>query len=128
MRIGSRQADTASALPPHEACHQCPGARRRAELGSRLCTAHRHLTLAGLQIRAIESTIALPEERRFSHVVTGREGLRALPHTAKADMVLEVFPDAWKVLHARYSQPLQFGSVTNSGQHQHLWCVDRAQR
>src|SRR6266436_5189825 len=89
---------------------------------------HVDRTLAGLQIRGIEIRIALPKERRFTHVVAWRQGLRIFPTTAKADMVLEVLPNARKVLHARYSQPLQFGLVTDSGQHQHLWRMDRAQR
>src|ERR1700726_3160715 len=38
-RIGSRQADAASALRPHDACQQCPRTCRRAELGCCLCTA-----------------------------------------------------------------------------------------
>src|SRR5258706_15740539 len=127
MRIGSRQADSASALRPREACKQCPGTGRWAELGCCLCTAHRHLTQAGVQIRRIEIGIALPEERRFTHVVARRERLRIFPNAPKANMVLKVFPNAWKVLRDRYSQPSQFGLVTNSGQHQHLWRVDRAQ-
>src|SRR6202011_5241464 len=127
-RIGSRQADAASALWPHQASKQCPGTCRWAELGCCLCTAERHLTLAGLQIWSIEITIALPEERRFSHVVAWRQCLRIFPDTAKTNMVLEVLANAWKVLHARYSQPLQFGLVTNSRQHQRFWRVDRAQR
>jgi hypothetical protein len=81
-----------------------------------------------VQIRGIEVRITLPKERRFSHVVAWSEWLRILPNTTEADMVLEVFPDAWKVLHDSYSQSLQFGLVTNSGQHQHLWRVDRSQR
>src|SRR6266404_5592294 len=80
LRIGSLQADTAPALWPHDACMQCPGTRRRAELGCCLCTAERHLTLAGLQIWSIEIRIALPEVRRFSHVVTWREGVWIAPN------------------------------------------------
>jgi hypothetical protein len=34
-----------------------------------LCSGGGHLALAGVQIRGIEIRIALPEERRFSHVV-----------------------------------------------------------
>src|SRR6202022_1418287 len=128
MWIGTCQADAASALRPHEACKQRPGTCRWIELGCCLRTAEQHLTLAGLQIGGIEIRIALPEVSRFSHIVARSEWLRILPNTAKADMVLEVFPDAWKVLHDRYSQPSQFGLVTNSGQHQRLWRVDRAQR
>src|SRR6267143_2889984 len=120
MMIGSRQADAASALRPRETCQQCPGTCRWDELGCCLCTAHRRLTEAGVQIRGIEIRIALPEERRFTHVVAWRKRLRILPNTTKANMVLEVFSNAWNVLHAGYSQPLQFGSVANSGQHQHL--------
>src|SRR3981081_4231644 len=104
---------------PHDACKQCPGTRRWAELGCCLCTAERHLTLAGLQIWSIEIRIALPEVRRFTHVVAWRECLWILPNTPKTNVVLKVFANAWKVLHARYSQPLQFGVVTNSRQHQH---------
>src|SRR3979490_2203040 len=128
LRIGTRLADAAPALWPHDACKQCPGTRRWAELGCCLCTAERHLTLAGLQIWSIEIRIALPEVRRFTHIVAGRECLRILPNTPKTNVVLKVFANAWKVLHARYSQPLQFGLVTNSRQHQRLWRVDRAQR
>src|SRR3984893_9412626 len=128
LTICARQADAAPALRPHDACKQCPGTRRWTELGCCLCTAERHLTLAGLQIWSIEIGIALPEVRRFTHVVAWKECLRILPNTPKADMVLEVLPDAGKVLNDRYSQPSQFGLVTNSGQHQHLWGVDRAQR
>src|SRR6202011_2449835 len=120
--------DAAPALWPHDACKQCPGTQRWAELGCCLCTAERHLTLAGLQIWSIEIRIALPEIRRFTHVVTWRECARILPNTPKTNVVLKVFANAWKVLYARYSQPLQFGLVTNSRQHQHLWRVDRAQR
>src|SRR3981081_2673250 len=127
-RIGSRQADAASALRPREACEQCPGTCRWTEFGCCLRTAERHFALAGVQIRAIEIRIALPEERRFTHVVAWREWVRIFPNTAKADMVLKVLPDAWQVLPDRYSQPSQFGLVTNSGQHQRLWRVDRAQR
>ena len=75
-------------------------------MGCCLRTAHRHLTLAGLQIWGIEIRMALPEIRGFAHVVAWREWLRILPNTTKADMVLEVFSDARKVVHARYSQPL----------------------
>src|SRR6202011_1347737 len=128
LRIGTRQANAAPALWPHDACKQCPGTQRWAELGCCLCTAERHLTLAGLQIWSIEIRIALPEIRRFTHVVTWRECARILPNTPKTNVVLKVFANAWKVLYARYSQPLQFGLVTNSRQHQHLWRVDRAQR
>ncbi len=45
-------------------------------MGCCLCTAHRHLTEAGVQIRGIEIRIALPEERRFTHVVARREWVR----------------------------------------------------
>src|SRR3979490_139019 len=116
-RTGTRQADAAPALWPHDACKQGPRTCWWAELGCCLCTAERHLTLAGLQIWSIEIRIALPEVRRFSHVVAGRECLRILPNTPKANVVLKVFANAWKVLHARYSKLLQFGLVTNSGQH-----------
>src|SRR3981081_1842064 len=122
-RIGSRQASAASTFWTHRDSKQCPGPRRWAELGCCLCTAERHLTLAGLQIWSIEIRIALPEVRRFTHVVAGRESLRILPNTPKTNVVLKVFANAWKVLHYRYSKVLQFGLVTNSRQHQHLWCV-----
>src|SRR3981081_3112933 len=113
LRIGPRQADAASALWPHQASKQCPGTRRWAELGCRLSAAERHLTLAGLQIRGIEIRIALPEVRRFTHVVAWRECLRILPNTPKTNVVLEVFANAWNVLHTSYSQPLEFGLVTS---------------
>jgi len=127
-RIGTCQADAAPALWLYDTCEQRPGTRGRAELSCCLCTAERHLTLAGLQIWSIDIGIALPEVCRFSQVVAGRECLRILPNTPKTNVVLKVFANAWKVLNAKYSQPLQFGLVTNSGQHQHLWRVDRAQR
>src|ERR1700730_8638574 len=72
--------------------------------------------------------IALPEVRRFSHIVAWGKWLRILPDTSKANVVLEVFPNAWKVLHTRYFQPFQFGLIAHSRQHQYLWRVYRAQR
>ena len=69
-------------------------------MGCCLGTADRNFALAGLEIRGIEIRIAFPEERRFTHVVAWLEGLRVLPNTPNADMVLEVLADARKVLQA----------------------------
>jgi len=69
---------------------------------------------------------ALPEERRFSHVVVERDGCWIFPKPTNAYVVLEVFPDARKMLHARYSQRCSSVWSPIPGQHQHLWRVDRA--
>ena len=69
-------------------------------MGCCLRATYRYLALAGVEIRGIEIRIALPEERRFTHVVARREWLRILPNTTNADMVLEVLADARKVLQA----------------------------
>src|SRR5215471_14982111 len=125
---GSRQTDAALAFCSYNASEQCPGIRRWIKSGSGFGATERKFPLASLQIRSFESGIALPEIGSFGPVVTGSKRLLRLPDTTDTEMVLKVLCHAGKVLHDGDSEASQLGPVADSRQHQHLWCMHRAER
>ena len=57
-----------------------------------------------LQIRRVERWIALPEESRLRPVVTSRERGFIFPNARDEDVILEIAPDAGKMLHDIYTR------------------------
>src|SRR5262249_14349900 len=126
--VGSREADPALAFRPHETAQQCPGSHGWIEPGRRFGAANWYLYLACLQIRSVESGIALPKEGCLSAVVAGSKRLLVFPSTADTEMVLEILPYTRKVLDNRDPQGLQMGVISDTRQHQYFRRMDRAER
>src|SRR5262249_44135692 len=65
---------------------------------------------------------------RLGAVVARRERFLVLPDTVKSNVVLKVPSDAWKMLHDRDAEALQFGFIADTRLHEHLRRVNRAER
>jgi hypothetical protein len=57
--------------------------------------------LAGLQVWSFKAGVAFPEEGNLGGVVPRRRELGVLPQASNARVVLEVLPDARKMLYDR---------------------------
>jgi len=64
-----------------------------------LWSANRNLYLERLQIRRVERWTALPKESRLPHVVPRWERGFIFPNTRNQNVILEIPPDAGKMLH-----------------------------
>ena len=73
-------------------------------------------------------SLAIPEHGGLGHAVAGWQADLVLPDTVERDVVLEVPTDTWKMLQHWNSVLLELLFVADAGEHEHLRCVDRAER
>src|SRR5712672_173428 len=117
----------AAAFWPHHGARPYPAELRHIEFGRGLRTGQRKFGLRGLQVWGVDTGVAFPEVGRLSAVVARGERLLILPDTVESGMVLKVLTDTGQMLHDGDAVSLQSGPVADTGLHQHLGGVDRAQ-
>jgi len=126
-RIGSRQADAASALRPHEACKQ-----RQEPAGGLNGMLSPHCRTVPHPGRSADLSIEFrifPRRNVASAMFCVREWLWIFPKHNQRLRGPGSFPRRPEDADARYSQPLQFRFwVANPDSISHLWRVDRHQR
>ena len=87
----------------------------------------RDFGLTGLQVWSFKAGVTFPEEGNLGGIVPRGREIGVLPQAPDVDMVLEVLPDARKMLYDRDAEGTQRGLVPDARMHEHLGGVDRAQ-
>src|ERR1700730_1342344 len=118
--IRSRQVNPTATFRPDDTRQHCPGFGRRSKLGGGLDAGYRNLALAGLQIRRFEAGGAFSEESNLGRIGPRRREIGVLPYAPYARVVLEVLPDARKVLDERDAEGTQRRLVADTRVHEHL--------
>src|SRR5260370_13973128 len=93
--------------------------------GGGLDAGDRDLGLAGLQVRGFKAGLAFPEEGNLGGAVPRRRELGVLPQASNGHVVLEVLPDARKMLYDRDAEGAQRRLVADTRVHEHLGRVCR---